>query len=155
VGGAILAATLANVVVFAPLVLVTGEVSQLFVDMAITITAAAVLSMFASLTLLPMLASLFFNPADAQQTFQLGTSSDSERQVQGNWLERSIMQTFPIAPDWQKWVYRNRRSGGMVEAALGGRFASEFVDGKEELDVMVQLQNVFVKTPEQFRQLSL
>jgi HAE1 family hydrophobic/amphiphilic exporter-1 len=43
----------------------------------------------------------------------------------------------------------------MVEAALGGRFASEFVDGKEELDVTVQLQNIFVKTPEQLRQLSL
>lgn len=45
--------------------------------------------------------------------------------------------------------------GAIVEAALGGRFASEFVDGKEELDVTVQLQNVFVKTPEQLRQLSL
>ncbi|MBW4564577.1 MAG: efflux RND transporter permease subunit [Mojavia pulchra JT2-VF2] len=93
VGGAILAATLANVAVFAPLVLVTGEVAQLFVDMAITITAAAVLSMFASLTLLPMLASLFLNPAEAQQTFQLGNASDSQLQSSGNWLERSIMQT--------------------------------------------------------------
>ncbi|NJP12310.1 MAG: efflux RND transporter permease subunit, partial [Leptolyngbyaceae cyanobacterium RU_5_1] len=45
--------------------------------------------------------------------------------------------------------------GAIVEAALGGRFASEFVDGKEELDITVQLQNVFVKTPEQLRQLSL
>lgn len=360
VSGAILAATLANVAVFAPLVLVTGEVAQLFVDMAITITAAAVLSMFASLTLLPMLASLFLNPAEAQQTFDLGNSSDSQLQMQGsgNWLERSVMQTslgfrrlqsklesfllatvgwalgprrlkrrlallsipivllassivllppadylpegnlnfvfwltetfpgtsvpeavklsapprkflkqqseiantffvnfpqfrgigislkpesatgsglagmverltlqsfgypgykfmfpirFPIfndpgksfevqiiGPDLQKLTQleqqltqqisalpgvANARSnsingapqlqvipnrarlaevglsesevGAMVEAALGGRFASEFVDGKEELDVTVQLQNVFVKTPEQLRQLSL
>ncbi|MBI4779811.1 MAG: efflux RND transporter permease subunit [Oscillatoriophycideae cyanobacterium NC_groundwater_1537_Pr4_S-0.65um_50_18] len=92
VGGAILAATLANVAVFAPLVLVTGEVSALFVDMAITITAAAVLSMFASLTLLPMLASLFLNPAEAQQTFQLGDDNDTEP-LQGNWFERSVMRT--------------------------------------------------------------
>ncbi|MBD2353139.1 efflux RND transporter permease subunit [Tolypothrix sp. FACHB-123] len=360
VGGAILAATLANVAVFAPLVLVTGEVAQLFVDMAITITAAAVLSMFASLTLLPMLASLFLNPAEAQQTFQLGNASDSQLQLQssGNWLERSVMQislrfrrlqsklesfllatvgwalgprrlkrrlvllsipivllvssivllppadylpegnlnfvfwltenfpgtsvpeavelsapargflkqqseiantffvNFPqfrgigislkpesatgsglaemvqrltaksfgypgykfmfpirfpifndpgksfevqiIGPDLQQLTQleqqltqqisalpgvANARSnsvngapqlqvipnrarlaevglsesevGAMVEAALGGRFASEFVDGKEELDVTVQLQNVFVKTPEQLRQLSL
>jgi HAE1 family hydrophobic/amphiphilic exporter-1 len=360
VSGAILAATLANVAVFAPLVLVTGEVAQLFIDMAITITAAAVLSMFASLTLLPMLASLFLNPAEAQQTFQLGNASDSQIQVQGsgNWLERSVMQTslmfrrlqsklesfllatvgwalgprrlkrrlvllsipivllvssivllppadylpegnlnfvfwltetfpgtsipeavelsapargflqkqpeiantffvnlpqfrgigislkpesatgsgladmvqrltgksfgypgykfmfpirFPIfndpgksfevqiiGPDLQRLnqleqqltqqisalpgvanarsnsingapqlqVIPNRARlaevglresevGAMVEAALGGRFASEFVDGKEELDVTVQLQNVFVKTPEQLRQLSL
>lgn len=95
VGGAILAATLANVAVFAPLVLVTGEVSELFVDMAITITAAAVLSMFASLTLLPMLASLFLNPAEARETFQLGNSDDSEdgRGDRRNWLERAIFKT--------------------------------------------------------------
>ncbi len=95
VSGAILAATLANVAVFTPLVLVTGEVSELFIDMAITISAAAVLSMFASLTLLPMLASLFLNPAEAQQTFQLGESGDAELQAQGsrNWLERSVMRT--------------------------------------------------------------
>jgi hydrophobic/amphiphilic exporter-1 (mainly G- bacteria), HAE1 family len=95
VGGAILAATLANVAVFAPLVLVTGEVSELFVDMAITITAAAALSMFASLTLLPMLASLVLNPAEAQQTFQLGDASAAELSSpdRRNWLERSIMQT--------------------------------------------------------------
>jgi HAE1 family hydrophobic/amphiphilic exporter-1 len=42
-----------------------------------------------------------------------------------------------------------------VEAALGGRLASEFVDGKEELDVSVELQNTFVQTPEQLRQLPL
>ena len=93
VGGAILAATLANVAVFAPLVLVTGEVSALFVDMAITITAAAVLSMFASLTLLPMLASLFLNPAEAQETFQLGGSSNVEHQANRNCLEQAIMRT--------------------------------------------------------------
>jgi HAE1 family hydrophobic/amphiphilic exporter-1 len=105
VGGAILAATLANVAVFAPLVLVTGEVSALFVDMAITITAAAVLSMFASLTLLPMLASLFLNPAEAQQTFQLGDASAAE-QVQGNWLERSVMRTSLVFRRLQSKVER-------------------------------------------------
>lgn len=93
VGGAILAATLANVAVFAPLVLVTGEVSALFIDMAITITAAAVLSMFASLTLLPMLASLFLNPAEAQQTFQSG---NADQPVAGNWLERAVMQLSQV-----------------------------------------------------------
>jgi len=49
----------ANVAAFAPPVLVEGEVAQLFADMAITITAAAVLSMFASLTLVPMLSGCF------------------------------------------------------------------------------------------------
>jgi hydrophobic/amphiphilic exporter-1 (mainly G- bacteria), HAE1 family len=94
VSGAIVAATLANVAVFAPLVLVTGEVSQLFIDMAITITAAAVLSMFACLTFLPMLASLVLDPAEAQQTFQVGDANrDDQPQVRRNWLERSIVRT--------------------------------------------------------------
>lgn len=43
----------------------------------------------------------------------------------------------------------------MVETALGGRLASDFIEGKEEIDVTVKLQNVFVETPEQLRQLSL
>jgi len=49
--------------------------------MAITITAAAVLSMFASLTLVPMLSGLFLNQAEAQQMFQGGDYSDR------NWFE--------------------------------------------------------------------
>ncbi|MGL4881151.1 MAG: hypothetical protein ACRC8K_08810 [Waterburya sp.] len=43
--------------------------------------------------------------------------------------------------------------GDMVQAALGGLRASEFVDGKRELDVSVELQSTFVQTPEQLRQL--
>jgi hydrophobic/amphiphilic exporter-1 (mainly G- bacteria), HAE1 family len=45
--------------------------------------------------------------------------------------------------------------GAIVEAALGGRLASDFVEGKEELDVSVELQNTFVETPEQLRQLPI
>ena len=45
--------------------------------------------------------------------------------------------------------------GLMVEAALGGRIASNYIDGKQELDVSVELQNTAVETPEQLRQLPL
>jgi HAE1 family hydrophobic/amphiphilic exporter-1 len=90
VAGAIFAATLANVAVFTPLVLVTGEVAQLFIDMAITITAAAVLSMFASLTLVPMLAGLFLNQAEAQQMLQGGNYVGRSR------LERAVAQTSAV-----------------------------------------------------------
>jgi len=47
---------------------VEGEVAQLFCRYN-TITAA-VLSMFASLTLVPMLSGLFLNQAEAQQMLQ-------------------------------------------------------------------------------------
>ncbi|MEM7727561.1 MAG: efflux RND transporter permease subunit, partial [Cyanobacteria bacterium P01_A01_bin.45] len=45
--------------------------------------------------------------------------------------------------------------GAIVEAALGGLRASEFTDGKRELDVTVELQDTSVETPEQLRQLPL
>ena len=45
--------------------------------------------------------------------------------------------------------------GEMIQAALGGLRASEFVDGKRELDVSVELQDTFVETPEQLRQLAI
>jgi HAE1 family hydrophobic/amphiphilic exporter-1 len=45
--------------------------------------------------------------------------------------------------------------GALVETALGGRRASQFLEGKNELDVSVELKNVFAQTPEQLRQLPL
>jgi HAE1 family hydrophobic/amphiphilic exporter-1 len=45
--------------------------------------------------------------------------------------------------------------GALVETALGGRLASQFLEGKNELDVSVELKNVFAQTPEQLRQLPL
>jgi HAE1 family hydrophobic/amphiphilic exporter-1 len=43
----------------------------------------------------------------------------------------------------------------LVEAALGGVFASEFVEGKETLDVVVELKSGHVDTPEGLGQLPL
>lgn len=43
----------------------------------------------------------------------------------------------------------------LVEASLGGIFASEFVEGKDTLNVVVKLKDVFVETPEALGQLPL
>lgn len=43
----------------------------------------------------------------------------------------------------------------LVEASLGGIFASEFVEGKETLNVVVKLKETSVKTPEALGQLPL
>jgi HAE1 family hydrophobic/amphiphilic exporter-1 len=45
--------------------------------------------------------------------------------------------------------------GAVVEAALGGRFTSQFIDGQEELDVTVELKDTAVETPDRLRQLPL
>ncbi len=43
----------------------------------------------------------------------------------------------------------------MVEAALGGRFVSEFIEGKETLDVVLELKDISVENPDELRQLQL
>ncbi|MGL4623069.1 MAG: efflux RND transporter permease subunit, partial [Chroococcidiopsis sp.] len=67
VWGGIFAATLTNIAVFTPLIMVQGEVAQLFIDMAIAISAAAIFSMLAAITLVPMLSGLFLNQHEAMQ----------------------------------------------------------------------------------------
>jgi HAE1 family hydrophobic/amphiphilic exporter-1 len=67
VWGAMLGSTLTNVVVFIPLLMVTGEAGPVFADMAIALSAASLFSLFAALTLVPMLSGLFLSPTEAQQ----------------------------------------------------------------------------------------
>ena len=90
VAGGVFGATLTNVAVFAPLVLVQGEIAQLFTDMAIVITAASLLSMLAAVTLVPMLSGLFLNQNEALQVLEGGKYRG------GNWFVRSVANTSAI-----------------------------------------------------------
>ena len=78
VGGAMLASTLTTVAVFAPIVLVKGEAGQLFFDIGIGLSASVLFSLFAALTLVPMLSGLFLNQAEAQRILQgMGNNQNS------------------------------------------------------------------------------
>ena len=90
VGGAMLASTLTTVAVFAPIVLVTGEAGQLFFDIGIALSASVMFSLFAAITLVPMLSGLFLNRAEAQQMLSGGEYGG------GNWFERSVAQTSAV-----------------------------------------------------------
>ncbi|MFW5836708.1 MAG: efflux RND transporter permease subunit [Desulfovibrionaceae bacterium] len=56
VWGAVIASTLTTVAVFLPVVFMEEEAGQLFKDIAIAVTAAIVLSLFVSISVIPMLA---------------------------------------------------------------------------------------------------
>jgi hydrophobic/amphiphilic exporter-1 (mainly G- bacteria), HAE1 family len=90
VAGGILGATLTNIAVFVPLVLVKGEISQLFTDMAIAITAAALFSFLAAVTLVPMLSGLFLSQNEAMQVL------DGGKYRGGNWFELAVAQTSAV-----------------------------------------------------------
>jgi HAE1 family hydrophobic/amphiphilic exporter-1 len=87
VWGAMLGSTLTNVVVFIPLIAVTGEAGQLYADMAIALSCASLFSLFAALTLVPMLSGLFLHQSEAMQMLEGGEYRG------GNWLERSVAKT--------------------------------------------------------------
>ncbi len=63
---AMLASTLTTVAVFAPIVLVRGEAGQLFFDIGIALSASVLISLFAALTLVPMLSGLLLNRTEAR-----------------------------------------------------------------------------------------
>lgn len=70
VAGAITASTITTVAVFAPIGFVGGQVGELFRPFAVTVSAALLASLFVSLTVVPVLASLFLRspavPAHAE-----------------------------------------------------------------------------------------
>ncbi|MEM8676946.1 MAG: efflux RND transporter permease subunit [Cyanobacteria bacterium P01_G01_bin.67] len=90
VGGAMLASTLTTVAVFAPIVLVTGEAGQLFFDIGIALSASVMFSLFAALTLIPMLAGLFLKRTEAEQMLVGGEYRG------GNYFESAIYQTSAV-----------------------------------------------------------
>ena len=90
VWAAMLGSTLTNVVVFVPLIMVTGEVGQLYIDMAIALSFSTLFSLFAAFTLVPMLSGLFLKQSEALQMMTGGTYRG------GNWLERSVAKTSAV-----------------------------------------------------------
>jgi HAE1 family hydrophobic/amphiphilic exporter-1 len=94
VWGGIFAATLTNIAVFTPLVMVQGEVAQLFIDMAIAISAAAIFSMLAAITLVPMLSGLFLNQHEAMQV--LADSQLTSDRQSGSWESVGALFSAPV-----------------------------------------------------------
>ena len=64
VWGGVLASTLTTVAVFAPILMASDEASQLFVDIALAISAAVSLSLVVALTVVPVLTSILLRGKD-------------------------------------------------------------------------------------------
>jgi HAE1 family hydrophobic/amphiphilic exporter-1 len=67
IGGAITGSTLTTVVVFLPIIFVQGMTAQLFSPLAYTVTFSLLSSLFVAITLVPMMASIFFRGKYSQQ----------------------------------------------------------------------------------------
>jgi HAE1 family hydrophobic/amphiphilic exporter-1 len=67
VWGAILAATLTNVAVFAPVIFMQEEAGQLFRDIALAVTGALLLSVVASMTIVPVATARLFRDSNPEE----------------------------------------------------------------------------------------
>jgi hydrophobic/amphiphilic exporter-1 (mainly G- bacteria), HAE1 family len=116
VAGGILAATLTNIAVFLPLAMVTGEIKQLFIDMTITISAAAIFSLLAAVTLVPMLSGLFLDPTEAQRVLDSDRGGSSAIQPGGRQSRRAasrfgaVLNRFETAIFQTSAVFRRLQS---------------------------------------------
>jgi HAE1 family hydrophobic/amphiphilic exporter-1 len=73
VWGAVLSATIANMGVFVPVLLVQGEAGQLFRDIAIAVSAGLVLSLFVALCMIPTATSRILQHENAGPRFAPGS----------------------------------------------------------------------------------
>lgn len=87
VWSAMLASTLTTVAVFIPIILIEGEAGRLFTDIGIALATAVLFSLFAALTLVPMLSGLFLHEQEAQQM------TGQAHSTRGNWLEKAVSRT--------------------------------------------------------------
>ena len=81
VGRAVIASTLTTIAVFVPVVFLEGIASQLFLDMAMTVSFSLVASLAVSLTLIPMGAAL---------ALAAGGFTGAPEPVSGGWFRRTL-----------------------------------------------------------------
>ncbi|KAM3092566.1 efflux RND transporter permease subunit [Phormidesmis sp. 146-35] len=96
VWSAMLGSTLSNVVVFVPLILVTGEAGQLFADMAIVLSCSTLFSLFIAFTLVPMLSGLFLNETEARRVLSNQSASPNPRRSIFGRIEQAVFLTSAI-----------------------------------------------------------
>lgn len=115
IGAAAVAITLTDVVVYAPVAFVSGNVGQLFREFGLTIVAATLFSLAVSYTLTPMLA--------ARGESRTTTPSENQGRL-GTWFNHGFGRLQTRYRQWITWSLRHRLMvAGISVAALLGSVA--------------------------------
>jgi len=102
VWGAILAATLTNIVVFIPILLIQEEAGQLFRDIALAICATAALSLLVCMTVVPAMASRLMKTAPEASKASRAPARPSRRRTPASALlagPRAVVRALDGLPD--------------------------------------------------------
>jgi len=101
VWGAILASTLTTIAVFLPVIFMQAEAGQLFRDIAIAVTFAVALSLFVSVSVIPMFSKQLFT---LSQRKQQTVKSKSYLGASGMLIEKGIMSLVHVVT--RNWITR-------------------------------------------------
>jgi len=115
VWGAILASTLTTIAVFLPVIFMEEEAGQLFRDIAIAVTFAVALSLFVSVSVIPMLAKLLFKLAGRRQESR---RSKSWLGTIGGWFVKGIMWLVELVT--RNWLTRLATIGCLGVVSICG-----------------------------------
>ena len=141
VGAAITASTLTTIAVFLPIVFIQGLVSELFKQLALTVTFSLVASLIVALTLVPALASKLLRRGVQAKTDTTEDEKEQLLQIQSNAKEGKDLQSklnsryMPIL----KWCLGHRKlvawvaiGAFVVSAFLLGTVGSSFMPATDE-----------------------
>lgn len=115
VWGAILASTLTTVAVFLPVIFLEQEAGQLFRDIAIAVTAAVLISLVVSISVIPMLSRKLFD-FDIVHHIERRTSGATVLTRLGGALGAAIMAVVGVA--LRNWFTRLATIGGLSVGAV-------------------------------------
>ena len=92
VWGAVFASTITTVAVFLPIVFIQEEAGQLFRDIAIAVVTAVSLSLFVSVSVIPMFSNKFFSVGASKKEHSKSILASS-----GTWLSNQIINLVEVA----------------------------------------------------------
>jgi HAE1 family hydrophobic/amphiphilic exporter-1 len=92
VWGAVFASTVTTVAVFLPIVFIQEEAGQLFRDIAIAVVTAVTLSLFVSVSVIPMFSNKLFSAWTSKREHGRSLLVDT-----GNWLSKQIISLVDLA----------------------------------------------------------
>ena len=147
VGGAITASTLTTIVVFLPIVFISGIVGNIFTEFALAVAFSLIASLFVAFTVVPMIASRVLTRPDENKEIQRQQSSSM------NFLERSV-----------NWVLEHRFmtifivmllliTGGVGVAKTGVDFLPETDEGFFTIDMELENGAKLDKTTDNIKEI--
>jgi HAE1 family hydrophobic/amphiphilic exporter-1 len=111
VWGAVFASTITTVAVFLPIVFIQEEAGQLFRDIAIAVVSAVTLSLFVSVSVIPMFSNKFFSVGSSRRKRGKSILVNS-----GTWLANGIISLVALAI--RTWKTRVVTIGSLTALAV-------------------------------------